>query len=216
MTGPSSTPRGEHAGRPGAAWNTVLVSTGEQLADDNTPTPRPNRATRRAAMRAQRRETTKEQPMPEPEHRTETGVTIANPQAGEAQRPDTRPRTFGLIRDHDVTGISGTGRIADGVLWPDGSASVRWRGDRPSTVWWASFADVLAIHGHGGYTRVVWDDEQQPDDPGVAHAAVGSGSREQLHIAIRALARLDPQWWRNEINRMARVEGHTQLLNGRR
>jgi hypothetical protein len=54
VTGPSSTPRGEHAGRPGTYWNTVLVSTGEQLADDDTPTPRPNRATRRAAMRAAR------------------------------------------------------------------------------------------------------------------------------------------------------------------
>lgn len=60
MAGPSSTPRGEHAGRPGTRWNTGLVTTGEQyLPDDDQPAPRPNRAARRAALRAQRRNTRK-------------------------------------------------------------------------------------------------------------------------------------------------------------
>lgn len=55
MTGPSSTPRGEHTPRPGVTWQTRLVSTGEHLVDDDTPNPRPNRETRRAARRAARR-----------------------------------------------------------------------------------------------------------------------------------------------------------------
>jgi hypothetical protein len=54
VTGPSSTPRGEKAGRPGVTWEQQLVST-EQLVDDTTPDPRPNRATRRALARAARR-----------------------------------------------------------------------------------------------------------------------------------------------------------------
>ncbi len=64
MNSPSSTPRGEHTPRPGAAWETRLVRT-EQLVDDvpdtsapgmNEPLPpRPNRETRRAAARAARR-----------------------------------------------------------------------------------------------------------------------------------------------------------------
>ncbi|WP_185092365.1 hypothetical protein [Streptomyces sp. 840.1] len=58
MTGPSGTPRGEHAPRPGVTWVTTTVGwTGEQLADDDTPPPRPNRATRRAAARRARRTT---------------------------------------------------------------------------------------------------------------------------------------------------------------
>jgi hypothetical protein len=58
MTGPSSTPRGEHPGRPGITWTTTVGWNGEQLADDDTPPPpRPNRATRRAAARARRRTT---------------------------------------------------------------------------------------------------------------------------------------------------------------
>lgn len=56
MTGPSSTPRGEHAPRPGRTWETRLTWTGEQLADDDAPDPAPpNRATRRALKRAARR-----------------------------------------------------------------------------------------------------------------------------------------------------------------
>ncbi|MFI6653215.1 hypothetical protein ACIBI8_37200 [Streptomyces sp. NPDC050529] len=50
MTGPSSTPRGEHTPRPSTRWETEPRWTGEQLADD-APEPRPNRATRRAAAR---------------------------------------------------------------------------------------------------------------------------------------------------------------------
>lgn len=54
MTAPSSTPRPERAGRPGITWDTVLART-ETVVDDDTPDPRPNRATRRAHARATRR-----------------------------------------------------------------------------------------------------------------------------------------------------------------
>ncbi|WP_327592486.1 hypothetical protein [Streptomyces chartreusis] len=65
MTRPSSAPRGERAGRPGATWETELVRT-ETVVDDpdtsgpdmNQPLPpRPNRETRRARARAARRKT---------------------------------------------------------------------------------------------------------------------------------------------------------------
>ncbi|MFE1587000.1 hypothetical protein ACFW6Q_15060 [Streptomyces sp. NPDC058737] len=54
MTGPTSTPRGEHQPAPGVTWQTELVRV-EQLVDDETPHPRQNRATRRALKRAARR-----------------------------------------------------------------------------------------------------------------------------------------------------------------
>lgn len=65
-------------------------------------------------------------------------------------------RLFHLQRDVDVSGISGTGIVADGVVFPDGVAVIRWRGERQSTVVWPSIEDVEAIHGHGGATRIVW------------------------------------------------------------
>lgn len=70
---------------------------------------------------------------------------------------DERPWTFALQRHEDVTGVSGTGHVADGVRWPDGSTSIRWRGERPSVVFWDSHDSVEAIHGHNGATRIVWD-----------------------------------------------------------
>ena len=68
-------------------------------------------------------------------------------------------RRFYLDRQVDVTGASGTGRVADGVLWPDGTASVRWRGEHQSIVHWDHFASAERIHGHGGATRIVWVDQ---------------------------------------------------------
>lgn len=68
-------------------------------------------------------------------------------------------RTFHLQRDDDVTGISGTGRVAEGVVFSDGRVAVRWIvGEHRSTVTWDSVEAVEAIHGHGGATRIVWHD----------------------------------------------------------
>jgi hypothetical protein len=67
-------------------------------------------------------------------------------------------RRFQLVRDIDETGVSGTGTVAEGVMFSDGTASIRWHGERASTVVWASIDDALAIHGHGGLTRLVWLD----------------------------------------------------------
>jgi hypothetical protein len=35
-------------------------------------------------------------------------------------------RLFSLVRDEDVSGISGTGPIAEGVEFTDGSVALRW------------------------------------------------------------------------------------------
>ncbi|MFH9977918.1 hypothetical protein ACH4ND_01395 [Streptomyces sp. NPDC017179] len=93
----------------------------------------------------------------------------------------TTPRLFHLQRDHDVSGVSGTGRVADGVLWSDGTVAVRWLGDRPSTVHWDRLDDALAIHGHGGATRIVWADEQ----PSAARAAILREAAEQQRAFLR-------------------------------
>jgi hypothetical protein len=54
VTAPSSSPRGEHAGRPSTHWETILGTTGEHVIADDAPNPQPNRATRRAARRKKR------------------------------------------------------------------------------------------------------------------------------------------------------------------
>jgi hypothetical protein len=63
-------------------------------------------------------------------------------------------RLFQLYRDFDLTGYSGTGVVADGVVWPDGTVSMRWRGAVRTTVEAACLADIKTIHSHDGATRV--------------------------------------------------------------
>lgn len=78
-------------------------------------------------------------------------------------------RTFELHRDQDTTGVTGTGRIAVGVVFEDGTAVTHWLTEVRSTVVWhtvnvgAAREAIERIHGHGGATRVVWIDDAGHD-----------------------------------------------------
>lgn len=65
-------------------------------------------------------------------------------------------KRFVFVRDEDVSGVSGTGQVAEGVVFTDGKVAIRWRGPVASTVVWDSIEDALQIHGHDGRTRVEW------------------------------------------------------------
>jgi hypothetical protein len=67
-------------------------------------------------------------------------------------------RTFVLHRKRDVSGISGIGRVAEGVQFSDGTVVLRWLTDKASTVVWDSLEDAMAVHGHDGNTKVVWEE----------------------------------------------------------
>lgn len=68
------------------------------------------------------------------------------------------PRRFYLLRRQDETGVSGTGRVADGVEFTDGTCCMRWRTNVASTSAYDSIDDVREIHGHNGATTVVYID----------------------------------------------------------
>lgn len=65
---------------------------------------------------------------------------------------------FVLQRDADVSGVSGTGIVAHGVVFPDGTCVLRWLGDYRSTVVWRTLDEAMAVHGHDGATRPVFLD----------------------------------------------------------
>ena len=69
-----------------------------------------------------------------------------------------RMRRFVLHRIEDETGVSGTGDVAEGVLFTDGTAAMRWTAQPCSTVIYNSVSDLVAIHGHGGKTVIRWVD----------------------------------------------------------
>lgn len=67
-------------------------------------------------------------------------------------------RRFELHRDTDTSGVSGTGVVVEGVEFTDGTVAMRWLSEHTSTVVYSGIADVQAVHGHNGATRVVWID----------------------------------------------------------
>lgn len=67
-------------------------------------------------------------------------------------------RRFELIRHEDVSGVSGTGAVAYGVMFADGWVAMQWVVSAPAISIWPSVPAMLAIHGHDGCTVVRWID----------------------------------------------------------
>ena len=57
----------------------------------------------------------------------------------------------------DESGVSGTGRVAQGFIFDNGKVSVSWLSEHPSVTIYDSIGEVHAIHGHGGKTEVVME-----------------------------------------------------------
>lgn len=63
---------------------------------------------------------------------------------------------FQLNRKVDESEISGTGIIAQGVVFDDGTVVMRWLTKRASTTFYQNIDDVRGIHGHDGSTVLEW------------------------------------------------------------
>lgn len=68
------------------------------------------------------------------------------------------PDAFVLQRDEDVTGVSGTGVVAEGVEFTDGTVALRWTSEWPTSVVFhdRGMESVRHVHGHDGRTRIIW------------------------------------------------------------
>jgi hypothetical protein len=66
-------------------------------------------------------------------------------------------RTFKLVRKEDVSGVSGTGEVAEGVVFHDGQCILSWFGSYHSIEVHPNLDTLLSVHGHGGKTEVVFD-----------------------------------------------------------
>jgi len=68
--------------------------------------------------------------------------------------------TFALVRHDDETGVSGTGIVAHGAVFPNGKAVLAWTVERrpQSVAIYDSIHDLYAIHvgPHGGKTELSW------------------------------------------------------------
>ena len=67
-------------------------------------------------------------------------------------------KAFVLFRNKDISGVSGIGVVAEGVLFSNGKVALEWFGEHASTNIYDSLEDMLFVHSHGSATEVVWDD----------------------------------------------------------
>lgn len=70
-------------------------------------------------------------------------------------------RRFELHRDVDATGVSGVGRVAQGVAFDNGYVALTWLTLHTSVAFYPSMTTLEAIHGHHGQTRIVWLDPER-------------------------------------------------------
>lgn len=72
------------------------------------------------------------------------------------------PRRFVLHRTTDISGVSGTGLVASGVMWGDGTIALHWHTRIRSHVIFPAIEDMLELHGHAGATEIRWLDPETP------------------------------------------------------
>ena len=71
-------------------------------------------------------------------------------------------RRFHLDRRVDNTGVSGTGRVAEGVVFRNGWVVLQWLTHTPGLAIYENIAQVQRVHGHNGLTDIVWEGEEGP------------------------------------------------------
>lgn len=69
---------------------------------------------------------------------------------------------FYLLRKEDVSGVSGTGVVARGIILPSGKVVMEWVKSACSVAVFDSISDVERIHGHDGKTEVLCLPEHEP------------------------------------------------------
>ena len=66
-------------------------------------------------------------------------------------------RIFYLNRTEDESGVSGTGRIAQGFIFDNGKVCLTWLSEHPSVTIYDNIGEVRAIHGHQGKTELIME-----------------------------------------------------------
>ncbi|MFD7157922.1 hypothetical protein ACXJJ3_08905 [Kribbella sp. WER1] len=65
-----------------------------------------------------------------------------------------------VVRHRDVSGVSGTGVVAQVVKLGNGKFVLGWLGKHPSTTIWDTLEGIFAVHGHDGATVIHWANGQ--------------------------------------------------------
>lgn len=67
-------------------------------------------------------------------------------------------RTFKIIRDKDLGGVSGVGEVAEGVEFDTGQIAICWLSKYHAIGIYENLHVLDQVHGHNGATRVIFDE----------------------------------------------------------
>ncbi len=87
----------------------------------------------------------------------ETQITYQVQTKDECQ--DKGVRRFVLVRERDLTGVSGVGVVAEGAMFSNGLSIIRWLREPHAVGMYQTVADLIAVHGHGGATQIQFIDQ---------------------------------------------------------
>jgi hypothetical protein len=71
---------------------------------------------------------------------------------------DMAMRRCCLFREEDVSGVSGAGVVAEGVVLSTGKVVLSWCSEYRSVTAYDTGAGLETVHGHEGRTRIAWLD----------------------------------------------------------
>jgi hypothetical protein len=142
-------------------------------------------------------------PIPEPAYGTHTARNAGElHQLAEQFTAIPVPHLFDLYRETDPTAVSGTGRIATGMIFPFGGGAVcRWSAPCSPAGWpfpvrqaevFDNIAEALAVHGHLGATVLRTYDVTDPD--GSQLDASRSDRTTPEAFAVQDESRDVPEW----------------------
>lgn len=75
------------------------------------------------------------------------------------ERLPVKVRRFYLMRNEDVSGVSGLGKVAEGCEFENGMCALSFSSQYQHVNTYANMRAVVEVHGHGGKTVVVYVDE---------------------------------------------------------
>lgn len=66
-------------------------------------------------------------------------------------------KQFWLERIEDESGVSGVGRVAEGLIFSNGKCAMNWLTQHTSVAIYDNIETLEKIHGHNGKTKVVFE-----------------------------------------------------------
>jgi hypothetical protein len=91
---------------------------------------------------------------------TVSETVVEDNQQQQSEKIDSKFKRFYLVRKVDKTGVSGCGKVAQGIQFSDGSCVLKWLSTVPSTNIYHSVVEMEYIHTHhgDGLTKIEWVD----------------------------------------------------------